>query len=98
MQLLLEKGVNPNMMSPHCPSPLFGAASSGYLSILQLLYEAGADPDTATRTGDTPLTIASGEGHTDMVQFLLETGKVDPAAQGIEEKRNSLSLAAENGD
>ena len=98
VQLLLEKGVNPNIMSPRCPSPLFSAASSGYLSILQLLYKAGADPDAATRTGDTPLTIASGEGHTDIVRFLLETGKVDPAAQGIEEKRNSLSLAAENGD
>lgn len=98
VQLLLEKGVNPNVMSPRCSSPLFNAASSGYLSILRLLYEAGADPDAATRTGDTPLTIASGEGHTDIVRFLLETKKVDPAAQGIEDKRNSLSLAAENGN
>lgn len=98
VQILLEKGVNPNMMSPRCHSPLFDAASSGYLSILQLLYKAGADPDAATRTGDTPLTIASGEGHTDIVRFLLETKRVNPAAQGIEDKRNSLSLAAENGD
>ena len=98
VQLLLENGVNPNVMSPCCPSPLFHAASSGHLSILQLLYEAGADPDAATKTGDTPLTIASSEGHTAIVRFLLETKKVDPAAQGIEDKRNSLSVAAENGD
>lgn len=70
MQLLLEKGVNPDMLSCHFSSPLLSTACSGYLSILQLLYEAGADPDTATRSGgDTLLTIASNKGYTDMVWF-----------------------------
>ena len=98
VQLMLKKGVNPNITTPCCPSAAFAAAWRGHLSILQLLYEAGADPDIATGDGHTPLFVASAKGKTDIVRFLLETKKVDPAAQGIEHKRNSLSLAAENGD
>ena len=46
MQLLLEKGVNSDMLNCHFSSPLFSTACSGHLSILQLLYKAGLQEQT----------------------------------------------------
>jgi ankyrin repeat protein len=97
VQLLLGKGAYPDPKDRYGGTPLYQSALSGYLSIMDLLYKAGADPDIVTDDGDTAITVASSRGYTDIVTFLLETGKINPAHQGEDDLRNSLSWAAERG-
>ena len=77
VQLLLDRGAEPNTADQQEFTPLYGAAQEGHNDVVQLLLDRGADPNMANQTGDTPLLVAASEGHHGVVQsitrFLRQT-------------------------
>jgi hypothetical protein len=55
-------------------SPLFIAASKGYVGIVRELINAGADLNIHNKDGSSPLFIAASNGHIETVRILLEKG------------------------
>ena len=55
VQLLLDKGANPNKATRTGATSLHWAAHSGHKNVVQLLLERGADPNLASISGWTPL-------------------------------------------
>jgi ankyrin repeat protein len=83
---LLAVGADHEARDDEGNTPLFYAASSGWLSIVKLLLETGAEPYAS-------LIEAVFRGNTEIVQLMLETESVDPNARG-DEQRTALSEAA----
>ena len=95
IQLLLERGANPNIAEHDGWTPLHWAALNGNSNVMQLLLERKADPNSATSFGCTPVHMAAGKGNKDVVQLLLNRG----ANVNITNKRRETPLhdAAERG-
>ena len=74
VQLLLDKGADPNKTDHDGWTPLHEAASSGHTNVFQLLLERGADPIKSDRYGHTPQYRAVVNGHKGVVQCLLDKG------------------------
>ena len=74
IQLLLDRGANPNLANFYGWTPLHWAARNGKGDIIQVLLHREADPDLANRYGWTPLHLAAEYGHKDVVQLLLKGG------------------------
>lgn len=66
----------------HGNTPVFEAARSGQLKILEWLVESGASVDDANEWGDTPINEAASMGHFDVVWFLADRGANISRAQG----------------
>ncbi|ERF68902.1 hypothetical protein EPUS_04554 [Endocarpon pusillum Z07020] len=96
VQLLLEKGADPNA-GPECyrGSALCFASSSGHEKVVHNLLNAGADIDATDSQGGTALYAASERGHKQIVQLLLERGANVNAEGGL--YSNALQVAAYNG-
>ena len=74
VQLLVDRGADPNKADEDGMSPLHWAALNGQKDVVQLLLDRGADPNRTDGTaGFTPLKAAVAWGHKDVVQ-LLEKG------------------------
>ncbi len=71
VQLLLEKGANPNERDTQGKTPLHHAASTGQIQNIALLLTAGADPNIRDKYGETPLYFVN---NADSAQILIENG------------------------
>jgi hypothetical protein len=82
VQLLLEKGADPNRIpekSFYGRSPLMGAAQGGYLAIVKILLRAGANPGFQDNAGQSALALARGARKNEVVDFLMTIEGADPA-------------------
>jgi ankyrin repeat protein len=79
---MMEKGMNPNVMSWHHVTLLHDMAQKGDLQKAQLLIEHGAEINSVEEEyQSTPLGMAARWGQTEMVEYLLARG-ADPAKAG----------------
>ncbi len=72
VELLLQKGTNPNSQCMNGYTPLHMASLQGHTKIVQLLLQADAKPDISNNDGVTPLFIAIENNHKDVVEILLQ--------------------------
>jgi ankyrin repeat protein len=85
IQLLLERGANPNTRSRGSASKYYGvifqyACAIGNYPVVQAFLHHGVDYETPQRSfanvhgGEKPIYVAASCGHTDVVRLLLENG------------------------
>ena len=73
VQLLLDKGENPNIPDPSGDTALIHAAHNGHADVVRLLLECGADPCyVEEKYPRTALAEAADEGHSDVVALFLD--------------------------
>lgn len=77
VEMLLQKGQNPNITTPDGATPLMAAALHNQPEIVQILLENGAEVDKQDKNGYNPLMIAASRGHNGIIRLLLEHG-ADP--------------------
>lgn len=80
LELLLNKGIDPNIQDSVGRTALVFAVDTKNSGIVKLLMKHKADPNIPNQRGQTALMWASGNGYLDMVQLLLEHG-ADPNIQ-----------------
>jgi ankyrin repeat protein len=107
VHLLLQAGASPNVSidSPDAPAeeagvtPLFHAASTGDVSMLQLLAKHGADLNAWKSDGLTPLMGAAFRGQAEAVRALVEAGAKMNLIHGADPARpfSALDLAEVRG-
>jgi len=92
-RLVIDCGVDPNILSELRFTSLFIALSSGHPEVVEFLLEHGADPNIKNNDGSTPLHYAA--DNSKVVEVLLEHG----ADLNIRDKYGATPLhdAAENG-
>jgi ankyrin repeat protein len=79
---MMEKGMNPNVMSWHHVTLLHDMAQKGYIEKAELLLKHGAFINPIEEEyQSTPLGLAARWGQTEMVEFLLKNG-ADPNKSG----------------
>ncbi|KAI0858323.1 nacht and ankyrin domain-containing protein [Xylaria cubensis] len=91
VRLLAEAGADVN----GCIAPVFRAARSGHLDIVQTLMKHGADISARNGWNGTPLHAALRAGHTKIAEILIASG-VDISAKNRGEK-TALHHAAKRG-
>ncbi len=77
VQLLLERGADPNLRDGDGDSPLHLAILNHHAQIIRQLLNQGADPNAINDDGNTPLLLASESGDRHIVRLLLDKG-ADP--------------------
>ncbi|KAI8716908.1 NACHT domain-containing protein [Fusarium sp. LHS14.1] len=82
VSLLLERGVDVNVIDAEGRSALFGAVRSGNKAIVELLLKHGANPLVKDETGWSILHMAAFYGHVEVGEVLIEAGT--PINQGPE--------------
>jgi len=72
VELLLERGSDPNQRGINDYTPLHYLAGRGDVALIRLLLAHGADPSLATRIDDyeTPKEVALRAGHTASAELL----------------------------
>ena len=79
LQLLLEKGADPNAYNKWNETPLLIAANNGHLEAVEELLQHGADPSLCSEAGWSALTFAAHKGYADIAIVLLSwNAPVDP--------------------
>ncbi|KAF9772566.1 hypothetical protein IL306_009722 [Fusarium sp. DS 682] len=97
LQLLLDKGVDPDPRDTWDRSALSYAAMSGYETIVSiLLANPKVNPNFGDEEGKTPLYYATAFGHYNIVQVLLADSRVEPESRTMC-GRTPVYSAAENG-
>lgn len=71
VQLLLDRGADPNAQQPSGVAPLHSAAHTGQLEICKRLLRAGANPALRTHAGETALDFAQKDGFPEIAALLL---------------------------
>eukprot|EP01045_Picozoa_sp_COSAG04_P000823 COSAG04_NODE_23_length_37908_cov_41.289825_17_plen_545_part_00 len=97
VQLLLERGANPNLADNEELTPLMEAAVNGFPPLLQLLLKHKADIDAKHQLG-TAFHFGCGTDHADCVEVLVSAGcdihiKNDQGRTGWEEARRESAPA-----
>jgi ankyrin repeat protein len=75
-----KQGALVDKADSHGATPLYSAASSGHVAVVDLLLQAGVN--SATNDGSTPLMFAAQEGHDAVVAALLRAGSIVDMAKG----------------
>ncbi|GFF57943.1 hypothetical protein IFM62136_03615 [Aspergillus lentulus] len=104
VELLLEKGADPNTREDQNRTPFFWATTrrqylfprSRYSHMVKYLLEAGANPGLSDDQGNTPLALAAAVGNEEFVKLVVESGLAKINTQGDEEK-TPLMCAATGG-
>jgi uncharacterized protein len=78
MSLLLDTGLDPNLLDSRGFSLLMIAAYSDQAEMVRLLAGRGADPDLPDPSGNTPLIGTGFKGSVEVARSLLESG-ADPS-------------------
>jgi ankyrin repeat protein len=105
VQLLIDRGADPNAKQVREFTPLMFAASEGHADVIRTLISAGANPAATTvpsarperrpAGGMTALLFASRQGHIDAARALIDAGAdVDQASA---ENTSPLLIAVVNG-
>lgn len=89
-QVLLEKGVPPNITGPRDQTPLHTAVLHDRPSLVGLLLRFRADVNSVTQDGLTALHLASQRGRTEVVAQLLSA----PQQQADLRLRDKVDLYA----
>ncbi|MBU6141438.1 MAG: ankyrin repeat domain-containing protein [Proteobacteria bacterium] len=74
VQLLLDRGVSPDISNPEGHNALIFAAAQGRTRIVELLLDQGADIDLADQSGFNPLIAAVTQGQREVVNLLINRG------------------------
>jgi uncharacterized protein len=70
VQLLLDKGADPNARQTGGYTPLFSAAASGQRELVELLLRGGADPSLTDDSGKTAAQFTRDRGHAELGDWL----------------------------
>ena len=70
MQLLLERGANPNARQHLGYVPLHASAANGDRATAELLVAHGADSNASNDDGKTPADFAAERGHHELAEWL----------------------------
>ena len=74
IQVLLERGADPNLPDSFGQTPLVQTADIGIERATQVLLEGGADPNRPNDHGNYPLILATINNNPDVVKTLLHAG------------------------
>jgi ankyrin repeat protein len=74
VELLLDKGADPNMVGNDGTTALMTAIISGDIEIVELLLDKGAHTNIVNTYGQTALISAAWYGHSGIVELLLDRG------------------------
>lgn len=74
MQLLLDRGADPNARQQSDVTPLHGAASRGDIEMAKLLISRGADRDARTADGSSVPDVALKYGHPEFAEWIRTFG------------------------
>jgi serine/threonine-protein phosphatase 6 regulatory ankyrin repeat subunit B len=97
VEILLDRGVDPNFAEKDESAPLIVAIQKNHEAIVDLLLrQPGIDPNTANEQGNTALMHASKAGQTRIVRKLLAHGHIDVNAKDSS-KTTALMYAAKEG-
>lgn len=75
VQVLLNKGADPDVKNIHGHSPLFIASSKGNTELVKELVSNGANVDLQDQSGKTPLMFAAANGHVEAAKYLIDQSK-----------------------
>ena len=95
-KLLSIPGIEIDMATTRGATPLFDAASSGFIESMEMLIRAGADIDHQDENGWTPLFQTCAFGYVHSAKFLIEHG-ADMDIIGTLEEDTALILAVAYG-
>ena len=92
LQCLLDEGAETSIATAVVgQTPLYAAASQGFLEVVRCLIVCGADVNAARSDGGgTPLQIASQKGYYNVALILLKGGAVTEAAHARPSSADSL--------
>ena len=76
VQLLLDRGGDPDERNTIGSTSLHWAAKHGHQHVVQLLLDRGADPHTVNGYGRTVLQEAEGQFHEDAIHLLIDRGPI----------------------
>lgn len=71
-KLLLQRGVDVNVVGSNRRTPLFDSCDNGHLSVIKLLLEQGADVNVVDNDGWTPLHRRCHNRNRDIIRLLLD--------------------------
>ena len=74
VELLLERGANPNTVVRGGETVLMTAARTGNLKSVKALLAGGAQVDAKERRGQTALMWAAADGHSEVAELLVKAG------------------------
>lgn len=95
VELLLSRGVDPDLTGDTDDTPLSLAARRGHYEVVKILVMKGAHPDGRKHADPTPLLVAARKSYIEIIKILIEKG-ANPD-QVDERNRTPLSVAAEYG-
>lgn len=98
VQLLIERGADPNAADEDGSTPLYWCAQGGYAESAAMILEAGGDACARTKDGSIGLHEAAANGDAIMVALLLEAGATRVMDLFDYLDRTALSCAVSNGD
>lgn len=96
VELLLDKGADPNAQGGEYGNALTAAAYWGYKEVVELLLSKGADADAQVGGYENALQAASARGNKEVVELLLSKGAHVNAQGG--DYGNALQAASVRGD
>ncbi|KAM0255032.1 hypothetical protein ACHAQJ_006180 [Trichoderma viride] len=98
VQLLLDKGADPNALGSDGETSLYHAAASGDEDTVQILLNNGADPNYGDERIMVPLPLAVERGHMAIVGLLLDNNADSTIHEGGPDKYSAIEYMVEHGD